>query len=67
MEHTKKNHKWKRCIKFHKDSVSFDREQVLIMLLEHLGSTGVDLDLNATCQERTRQLCLPSGLPLHLE
>ena len=63
MEHTKKNHKWKRCVKFHEDGVSFDWKEVLILLLGHLGSAGNSLDLKATCQERTRRLCLPSGPP----
>ena len=39
---------------------------MFILLLGHLGSAGVGLDLKATCQERTRQLCLPSGPPFLL-
>ena len=39
---------------------------MLILLLGHLGRAGIGLDLKATCQERTRRLCLPSGPPFTL-
>ena len=48
------------------DGVSFDCKEVLILLLGHLGGAGVGLDLKATCQERARRLCLPSGPPVML-
>ena len=34
MENTKKNHKWKQCVKFHEDGASFDWKEVLILLLD---------------------------------
>ena len=37
-----------------------------MLLLGHLGSAGVGLDLKATCQEPTRRLCLLSGPPFTL-
>ena len=46
------------------DGVSFDCKEVLILLLGHLGSAGIDLDMKATCQERARRLYLPAGPPL---
>ena len=35
----------------------FDRKEVFILLLRHVGRAGVGVNLNATCQKAARQPC----------
>ena len=41
----------------HVDGFSFDRKEVFILLLRHLGRAGVGVNLKATCQKAARQPC----------
>ena len=45
----RKTTKGKWCVEFRKDGFSFSFKEVFILLLRHLGSAGVGLDLKATC------------------
>ena len=40
-----------KMVRLHEVGVFFDCKEVLILLLGHLGSTGIGLDLKAICQE----------------
>ena len=61
MEHTRKNHNENGASIFTK-MVSSLTVKRYYLLLGHLGSAGIGLDLKATGQERNKRLCLPSGL-----
>ena len=39
------------------DGFSFDRKEVFILLLRHLGRAGVGVNLKATCQKAARRPC----------
>ena len=46
----------KMALKFHLDGFSFDCKEVFILLLRHLGSAGIGVNLKVTCHEGDRQL-----------